>query len=79
MTLAEQNERDIERIIHAFTDCSSEFVGLNRYHVYASELPQLERIKTAIVNANCSANFEPIFVSGLVAMEVSTPRIIIDC
>ncbi len=77
MNQAEQNDHEVYRIIHAFTDCSSEFVGLNRYHVYASELPQLDRVKTAILNANCSADFEPIFVSGLVAMEVSTPHIIV--
>ena len=77
MTLAEQNDREVERIIHASIECSSEFVGLNRYHVFASEQSQLDRIIAAMNNACCSFEIEPIFVANLAAIEVTTPRIII--
>ncbi len=77
MNQAEHNDREVYRIINAFSDCSSEFVGLNRYHVFASEQSQLDHIVTAMNNACCSFEIEPIFVANLAAIEVTTPRIII--
>lgn len=77
MNQAEQNDHEVYRIINAFSDCSSEFVGLNRYHVFASEQSQLDRIIAAMKNADCSFDTEPIFVANLAAMEVTTPHIIV--
>ena len=77
MNQAEQNDHEVYRIINAFSDCSSEFVGLNRYHVFASEQSQLDRIIAAMNNACCSFEIEPIFVANLAAIEVTTPHIIV--